>query len=61
MSNMSIHPTKQVLYTSLTGGFDCQLLHGSKRNLQLIYLRQKQLDSLWNLHDKLERELPQSF
>ena len=32
-----------------------QLVRGSKRNLQLIYLRQRQLDSLWNLHDKLER------
>ena len=33
-----------------------QLVRSSKRNLQLIYLRQRQLDSLWNLHDKLERE-----
>ncbi len=34
-----------------------QIPRGSKRNLQLIYLRQKQVDSLWNLHDKLERKL----
>ncbi|KAK9864449.1 hypothetical protein WJX84_009297 [Apatococcus fuscideae] len=36
-----------------------ELVRGSKRNLQLIYLRQRQLDSLWNLHDKLERVFTQ--